>query len=240
MVRFRIIPAMDLMEGRCVRLLQGDYKTRNDYDYDPVDLARIFLNAGLDRLHVVDLDGAKVGYPMNFDTVAAIAETGIQIELGGGIRKEKDIQHALDAGAKEVILGSTLIEQRTQASRWVARYSSSLVAGVDARQGFIATHSWQKTTQQSVPQLVAWLEEIGFRRLIYTDIDTDGMLSGPSLKQLETIARSTGLEVTASGGIGSVADIQSVKKLQPYGITGVIVGKAFYEGKISIKDLAAC
>jgi phosphoribosylformimino-5-aminoimidazole carboxamide ribotide isomerase len=189
---------------------------------------------------VVDLDGAKAGRPMNLDTVTAIAETGIQIELGGGIRTEKDIQHALDAGVKEVILGSTLIEQSTQAPRWVARYPNRLVAGVDVRQGFIATHGWQKTTQQSIPQFVAWLEEIGFCRLIYTDITTDGTLRGPSLTQLETIARSTGLEVTASGGIGSVADIQAVKKLQPYGITGVIVGKAFYEGKISIKELAAC
>ncbi|MFC1583846.1 1-(5-phosphoribosyl)-5-[(5-phosphoribosylamino)methylideneamino]imidazole-4-carboxamide isomerase [Candidatus Neomarinimicrobiota bacterium] len=240
MVSFKIIPAIDLMEGQCVRLLQGDYKTRNDYDYDPVDLARIFLNAGLDRLHVVDLDGAKAGRPMNLDTVTAIAETGIQIELGGGIRTEKDIQHALDAGAKEVILGSTLIEQRTQAPRWVTCYSNRLVAGVDVRQGRIATHGWQKTTQQSVSQFVAWLEEIGFRRLIYTDITTDGTLSGPSLKQLETVARSTRIEVTASGGIGSVEDIQAVKKLQPHGITGVIVGKAFYEGKISIKELAAC
>jgi phosphoribosylformimino-5-aminoimidazole carboxamide ribotide isomerase len=231
---------MDLMEGQCVRLLQGDYKARSDYDYDPVDLARIFLNAGLDRLHVVDLDGAKVGYPMNLDTVAALAETGLRIELGGGIRTEEDIQHAIDAGAKEVILGSTLIEQRTQVPRWVTRYSNRLVAGVDVRQGRIATHGWQKTTRQSVSQFLAWLEEIGFRRLIYTDITIDGTLRGPSLRQLETIAMSTELEVTASGGIGSVADIQAVKKLQPHGITGVIIGKAFYEGKISIKDLAAC
>jgi phosphoribosylformimino-5-aminoimidazole carboxamide ribotide isomerase len=240
MVRFRIIPAMDLMAGRCVRLLQGNYKTRNDYDYDPVDLARAFLNAGLNRLHVVDLDGAKAGRSMNLDTVTAIAETGIQIELGGGIRTKEHIQQALNAGAEEVILGSVLLEQKNQMTRWIADYPNRLVAGVDVRQGRIATHGWQKITQQSVSPFVAWLEEAGFSRLIYTDITTDGTLRGPSLKQLKTVARSTPLEVTASGGIGSVEDIQAVMKLQRYGITGVIVGKAFYDGKISIEELAAC
>jgi phosphoribosylformimino-5-aminoimidazole carboxamide ribotide isomerase len=240
MDRFRIIPAMDLMEGQCVRLLQGDYKTRNDYDYNPVDLARIFLNAGLDRLHVVDLDGAKAGCPMNLNTVAAIAGTGIQIELGGGIRTKEHIQQALDAGVEEVILGSVLLEQMNQMTRWIADYPNRLVAGVDARQGSIAIHGWQNITQQSALDLVGSLEEAGFNRLVYTDITTDGTLRGPSLKQLQTIAAATSLEVTASGGIGSLEDIQAVMKLQRYGITGVIVGKAFYDGKISIEELATC
>jgi phosphoribosylformimino-5-aminoimidazole carboxamide ribotide isomerase len=177
---------------------------------------------------------------VNLDTVAAIAQTGIHIEIGGGIRTAAHIQQVLDAGVKEIILGSVLLEQKEQISRLIAGHRNQLVASVDSRQGAVAIHGWQKTTRQPVPQFITWLEEIGFSRLIYTDITSDGTLRGPSLQQLEAVARSTSLEVTASGGIGSVEDIQAVKKLQPHGVTGVIVGKAFYEGRISVKELAAC
>jgi phosphoribosylformimino-5-aminoimidazole carboxamide ribotide isomerase len=237
---FKVIPAIDLMDGRCVRLLQGDYQRRFNYPHDPVELAQAFLKAGLSWLHVVDLDGAKGGRPRNLVTVAAIAQTGIQIEMGGGIRTEAHIQQALDAGVREVILGSVLLGQKEQIPGWIAGYRNQLVAGVDARQGLVAIHGWQNTTRKSALALVTWLEEIGFGRLIYTDITSDGTLGGPSLKQLQAVAQSTNLQVTASGGIGSADDIQAVKKLQAYGVTGAIVGKAFYEGRISVEELAAC
>ncbi len=240
MERFRVIPAIDLMDGRCVRLIQGDYDRSTMYPQEPVELARLFQSVGLDWLHVVDLDGARAGEPVNLATVKALATTGIGIELGGGIRTAEHIQQALDNGTGHVILGSSLMSNWDDLVGWLEIFPGRLVAGVDARDGKVAVHGWQETTTVPALDLIARLEEIGFRRVIYTDIATDGTLAGPSLEQLRAVARSTRMEVTASGGIGSVADIQAVADLARLGVTGVIVGKAFYDGRISLEELAAC
>ncbi|UCD38183.1 MAG: 1-(5-phosphoribosyl)-5-[(5-phosphoribosylamino)methylideneamino]imidazole-4-carboxamide isomerase [Fidelibacterota bacterium] len=240
MERFRVIPAMDLLSGRCARLVQGDYGRRTYYTGDPVDLARAFLDAGLNRLHVVDLDGTKAGQPVNLEQVAKVAATGITVELGGGIRTEEHISQALDSGVEEVILGSSLLVQPGLLQEWLARYGSRLVAGVDTRQGKAAIHGWQTTTDVPAQELISQLEKLGFERLIYTNIATDGTLRGPDLEGLRDVARQTCMEVTAAGGIKSVEDIQAVKALQGLGITGIIVGKAYYEGRITLKELAAC
>ena len=240
MERFRVIPAMDLIDGRCVRLVQGDYQRRTTYTLDPPALAEAFLAAGLDWLHVVDLDGARAGHPANLETVALLAATGIGIELGGGIRTAAHIQQALDSGAQQVILGSSLLSQAGQLPQWLAGYPDRLVAGVDARRGRVAVHGWQDTTTTTAKELIARLEKIGFDRVIYTDIGLDGTLQGPDIPQLRAMAQATHMAVTASGGISSVADIQAVMALQSAGVTGVIVGKAFYDGRISLEALAAC
>jgi len=240
MERFRVIPAIDLMNGRCVRLVQGDYSRSTTYSQEPVELARRFQSVGLDWLHVVDLDGARTGRPINLGTVKALAATGISIELGGGIRTVDHIQQALDSGAAHVILGSSLMSNRDDLPGWLERFPGRLVAGVDARNGKVAVHGWQETTTVPALELIARLEALGFGRVIYTDIATDGTLAGPNLDQLRAVAESTRMEVTASGGIGSVADIQAVTDLAGLGVTGVIVGKAFYDGRISLEELAAC
>ena len=240
MERFRVIPAIDLMDGRCVRLVQGDYDRSTRYPQEPVELAQLFQSVGLDWLHVVDLDGARAGRLVNLATVKALAATGIGIELGGGIRTAEHIQQTLDSGAAHVILGSSLISNRDDLPRWLDRFPGRLVAGVDARDGRVAVHGWQETTTVPALDLITRLEEIRFRRVIYTDIATDGTLAGPNLAQLRSVARSTRMEVTASGGIGSVADIQAVAALARLGVKGVIVGKAFYDGKITLEELAAC
>ncbi len=237
---FKVIPAIDLMDGRCVRLVQGDYSRSTTYPRDPVELARLFQGLGLDWLHVVDLDGARAGRPENLATVQALAATDIGIELGGGIRTVEHIQQALDSGVRDVILGSSLMSNWDDLPRWLDRFPGRLVAGVDARDGQVAVHGWQETTAVPALELIARLEGLGFVRVICTDIATDGTLAGPNLDQLQDVACSTGMEVTASGGIGSVADIQAVAALAGLGVTGVIVGKAFYDGKISLEELAAC
>ena len=237
---FKVIPAIDLMDGRCVRLVQGDYSRSTTYPRDPVELARLFQGLGLDWLHVVDLDGARAGRPENLATVQALAATDIGIELGGGIRTVEHIQQALDSGVRDVILGSSLMSNWDDLPRWLDRFPGRLVAGVDARDGQVAVHGWQETTAVPALELIARLEGLGFVRVICTDIATDGTLAGPNLDQLQDVACSTGMEVTASGGIGSVADIQAVAALAELGVAGVIVGKAFYDGRISLEELAAC
>ncbi len=240
MESFKVIPAMDLMDGRCVRLVQGDYQRRTTYTGDPPSLAEAFLAAGLDWLHVVDLDGARAGHPVNLETVALLAATGRGSEMGGGLRTADHSRQGLDRGAQQVLLGYSLLSQAELLPRWLSTFPSRLVAGVDARNGRVAVHGWQDTTTTTAKELVVRLEELGFDRLIYTDIQADGTLQGPDIPQLRAVARATHLAVTASGGIGSVVDIQAVMALQSAGVTGVIVGKAFYEGRISLEELAAC
>ena len=240
MSRFRIIPAIDLIDGQCVRLVHGDFDRCIRYHAEPVELAEIFLEAGLEWLHVVDLDGARCGYPVNMGTVRAIAGTGIHIELGGGMRTEGHISQALDAGVREVILGTSLAERGEMLSCWLDRFPGHLVAGIDSRDGQLVTDGWQTTTLLSALDLVQQLETLGFHRVIYTDIHTDGTMKGPNLEQLEAVAGITRMAVTASGGIGTLEDIHAVRRLYAEGVTGVIVGRAFYEGTISLEDLAAC
>ncbi len=240
MDRFRVVPAIDLMDGRCVRLVQGDYNRSTMYPQEPVELARLFQSVGLDWLHVVDLDGARAGEPTNLATVKALSATGIGIELGGGIRTAEDIEQAIGSGAGHVILGSSLMSNWDDLPDWLARFPGQLVAGVDARDGRVAVHGWRQTTTASALDLIARLEGLGFGRVIYTDIATDGMLAGPNLDQLRAVAESTQMEITASGGIGSAADIRAVAALAELGVTGVIVGKAFYDGRITLEELATC
>ncbi len=237
---FRVIPAIDLMDGQCVRLYQGDYQRSTSYPHDPVQLARQFLEVGLDWLHVVDLDGARAGQPVNLAAVKAIAGTGIGIELGGGIRTREHIGQALSQGVQSVILGSTLLANWDDLPEWLAAYPGKLVAGVDARDGQVAVQGWQKITSIASLELMGRLETLGFDRMIYTDIATDGTLEGPNLAQLRTVAQATKMDVTASGGIGSVDDIKAVAGLEPLGVTDVIVGRAFYDGRISLEELARC
>tara|TARA_Y100001934_G_C12296581_1_gene747716 strand:+ start:511 stop:1227 length:717 start_codon:yes stop_codon:yes gene_type:complete len=237
---FKVIPAIDLIDGKCVRLTQGNYNHKTEYNADPADLALSFLDAGISFIHVVDLDGAKIGSPQNLATVEKIAKTGIEIEFGGGLRKLSHLVCAIESGVRDLILGSKLISDGNEIQEWIEQFPGRLVAGIDVKDGYIAVSGWKKTSSISAIDLVQTVTQLGFSRIIYTDIATDGMLLGPNLEQLQSISQSSSIPVTASGGVGNIFHIQSVKQLVHLGIDGIIVGKAFYEGQITINEMASC
>lgn len=241
MKQFRVIPAMDLMEGQCVRLMRGDFGSKTAYSINPVELAKKILDTGLDIIHVIDLDGAREGKPMNLKTVKLLAETGIHIELGGGLRTAEAIHQAVDSGAEEVIIGSSLLKSEEYLKELSERFPGILIAGIDARRGKVAINGWKTDTLLSATSIISKVNSLGlFSRLIYTDIARDGTLSGPNLKQLIKISKMTSLPIIASGGICSLQDIAAIKDLEDIGIKGVIVGKAFYENKITLEDMTKC
>lgn len=237
---FSVIPAMDLLDGAVVRLFRGDYSRLTTYPVDPVDLARQFLDAGLTKLHMVDLEGARSGAPAHLGVVAEVAGTGIKIELGGGIRSEVDIERAFDAGANEIILGTALLGEPEQLSRWIDRFSGRLIAAIDSHDGRIAIRGWKQRTTIDSKVLLAQLERLGMARAIVTDIATDGVMQGPNLAYLRQVADSTTMEITASGGVARPEHLRQIAALSPHGVSGVIVGRAFYEGTISLAEMARC
>jgi phosphoribosylformimino-5-aminoimidazole carboxamide ribotide isomerase len=240
MESFKVIPAIDLMDGRCVRLIRGRFEDKTIYNRAPIDLTKSFLDYGLDRVHVVDLDAVKTGAPVNLVTVEAIVSTGIKVEYGGGLRTVEDLRQVVNCGVKNLILGSNLLAEETILSDWTSRFPNMLIAGIDALDGKVAVHGWQSVTNVDAEVLVKKIESLGFSQIIYTDILRDGTLNGPNLSQLEKIVNNTTLPVIASGGVSCIQDIDSVKKLHSSGVIGVIVGKALYEGKLSLKEMSQC
>lgn len=240
MANFEVIPAIDLIEGKCVRLEKGNYEKITTYNRDPVDVARQFCDFGLNRIHVIDLDGARAGNPMNLATVEKIAALGVSIEFGGGIRKEHHIQQLMDAGAKEIILGSTLIKCWDDIGNWLEKYPERLIASIDAVDGKVATHGWLNISKITDLELLRMVEELGFTRLIYTDIERDGMLSGLNMEKLTKIAASTSLNVVVAGGVSDMRDLTAIRDSGYQNIVGAITGKAIYEGRISLEELSQC
>lgn len=232
---------MDLMEGKCVRLVQGDFNAKTEYRVDPVELAKEFMDAGLDLLHVVDLDGARAGKPMNLHTVELVAATDIQIQLGGGLRAADDIRKAVDSGADRIVLGSSLFDSGESLWERLTDLPGIFMAGIDARDGNVAIHGWKSTTTVPDTELVSRVESMGrFQGVIYTDISRDGTLAGPNVDRLTRFAETTTLPVIASGGIGSLEDILAVKKTVNMGVEGAIVGRGFYDGKITLEEMTRC
>ena len=240
MFPFKIIPAIDLIDGKCVRLIQGDYAKKTIYNADPRSTAEQFLDAGFDLVHVVDLDGAKDGEPKNLKSIEDIASCGITIELGGGLRTEDHLKSAINAGAQDLILGTKLLNIGSVINEWVSIFPNQLVAGIDAKNGLVAVEGWEETSTVSAIDLIKQLGKKGFKRTIYTDIQRDGMLSGPNLEQLKSFAEYSPISTIASGGVGSITDIQNIKSLSMNNINGVILGKAIYDGKITLKELREC
>jgi phosphoribosylformimino-5-aminoimidazole carboxamide ribotide isomerase len=227
-----ILPAIDLRDGKCVRLLQGDYKRQIDYHGDPVAQAQQFAQAGAKWLHVVDLDGALYGQMHNGAIVEKIIRsTDLNVEVGGGIRQEKTVVQLLELGVNRVIIGTRGIEDLGWFEKLVARYPGKIVLGLDARDGCVATRGWTQTGEVTVAEIARQINDWPLAAIVYTDIACDGMLVGPNIKATEQLARSCKVEIIASGGVGKLQDVEQLSKLP---IAGIIIGRALYEGDFNL------
>jgi phosphoribosylformimino-5-aminoimidazole carboxamide ribotide isomerase len=227
-----ILPAIDIKDGQCVRLYQGDYALVSTYDADPIKVAQRWQSAGASWLHVVDLDGAAAGQPINKELIRRMrANTSLHIELGGGMRSLKHIEQMLDAGIDRVILGTVAITDRALLEEALARWGERIAVGLDARNGQVAISGWRETSQVQATSLATELGEIGVQRFIYTDITRDGALKGPNLDALREIQQVISCSLIASGGVSSIDDLRSIAAL---GIEGAIVGKALYTGDVDL------
>ncbi|HOQ06517.1 MAG TPA: 1-(5-phosphoribosyl)-5-[(5-phosphoribosylamino)methylideneamino]imidazole-4-carboxamide isomerase [Clostridiales bacterium] len=229
-----IYPAIDIKDGKCVRLAQGRFDDVTVYSDDPVEMARSFEMAGAQYLHVVDLDGARLGSPQNADVISRIAAAvGIPVQTGGGIRTTETMEILLGKGVKRVILGTSAVNDPMLVKRAAEMFSGRFAVAVDAKDGFVATEGWARTSRFSAVEFARKMEELGATVIIYTDISRDGMLKGPNLKAMEEMVKSVGIEVIASGGVTSLQDIRDLKNI---GVAGSIVGKALYTGNIDLKE----
>lgn len=237
-----LVPAIDILDGKAVRLKKGDYSQVTVYNEDAVAQARSFAAAGAERVHIVDLDGARDGAPTNMELIKRmVAQLDCEVEVGGGIRSMEAIERYVQAGVRRVVLGSALVKDRAFAQKAAAKYGPVIVAGVDAKDGIVATEGWLDTAD-GVPaeRLIADLEAMGITSLVYTDIARDGMQTGLDVQAYVDMAASFGHPVIASGGVASVADI---KRLAPVAesIEGVITGRAIYEGTLDVAEgVALC
>jgi phosphoribosylformimino-5-aminoimidazole carboxamide ribotide isomerase len=229
-----ILPAIDIKDGRCVRLYQGDYSRVTTYDSDPVQVALRWQEAGASWLHVVDLDGAAQGRPVHVDLLKAIrAATKLRMEVGGGLRSLVHIEQILDLGIERVILGTAALKDRALLGEAISRWDERIAVGLDARDGLVAVAGWYETSRVKATALAAELCAFGVPRFIYTDIARDGALSGPNLNALAELRRATWRPLIASGGVSALADLHALAALN---VEGVIIGKAIYTGDV---DLAA-
>lgn len=232
-----IWPAIDLRGGRCVRLQQGDYNRETIFGDDPVAVARGFVAAGGRHLHLVDLDGARDGKLVNLEVVEAIVRAvDIPCELGGGVRDEQAIRTLLDAGLSRVVVGTKALREPDWFREMCHKFPNKLVLGIDARNGMVATHGWLETSDVSAITMAQHFADEPIAALIYTDIATDGMLQGPNLAAMSEMAAAVSLDVIASGGVSSAAD---VARLTETGVAGVIIGRALYENRITLPEALA-
>ena len=235
-----IIPAIDLLDGACVRLHQGDYDQVTRFSEDPVAQALSWQSQGATRLHLVDLDGAKRGEPINDAAVRAITSAlDIPVQLGGGVRSLERAEELIACGLDRVILGTVAIEQPQLVQELAQRHPGRIVVGIDANNGRVATRGWIEQSDVLATDLAKQFSAAGIAAIITTDIATDGTLAGPNLEALRTMAQCSAVPVIASGGIGCMADLLSLLPLEPLGVTGVIVGRALYDGRIDLAEAIA-
>lgn len=232
-----LIPAIDLINGQCVRLTQGDYAQKKVYNESPLEVAKQFEGAGITRLHLVDLDGAKAKTVINLPVLELIAsQTALEIDFGGGIQSTADLQRVLDAGAKQITAGSIAVRQPELVDMWLATYGAeTIILGSDARSEKIAVGGWEEATDVSVYDFVAEWQSKGIQYTISTDVAKDGLLQGPSLALYQNLqSRCPGMQIIASGGVSQWSDWEDLEKLNLY---GVIVGKAIYEGRMTLEEI---
>lgn len=236
-MRIELIPAIDIIDGKCVRLTQGDYDTKKVYNEDPLEVAKMFEAHGIRRLHVVDLDGAREGHIVNYRILERIAtRTALIIDFGGGLKQEDDLEIAFESGAQMVTGGSVAVKNPEVFTSWIQKFGSEkIILGADAKDRQIAINGWEETTDKALIPFIGDYYDKGITKVICTDIHRDGMLQGPAIDLYKEIREAVPfIYIIASGGVGSIEDIE---KLAEAGIPAVIFGKAFYEGRIQFKDL---
>ncbi|MCI2252937.1 1-(5-phosphoribosyl)-5-[(5-phosphoribosylamino)methylideneamino]imidazole-4-carboxamide isomerase [Domibacillus sp. PGB-M46] len=234
---FTIYPAIDMRGGKCVRLVQGDYNQETVYGDSPFDMAKSFVEQGAEWIHMVDLDGAKDGQRVN-DTfvIEAAQKLNAKVQIGGGIRTEEDVKHYLDNGVDRVIIGSLAVKEPELVKQWLRTYGEKIAIGLDAKNGFVATHGWLETSSVKAVDLAKEFAEAGAETFIFTDIANDGMLSGPNVEATAELARETGKSVIASGGVSSLDDLRALAKWKEDGLSGAICGKSIYTGRFTVKE----
>jgi phosphoribosylformimino-5-aminoimidazole carboxamide ribotide isomerase len=232
-----LLPAVDIRDGRAVRLRQGDFDDETVYADDPFEAARSFVEAGARFLHVVDLDGAREGEPVNLRHVERIAtELDVPVELGGGLRSFASIRRALSAGAARVVLGTAAFTDPELLDEALSAFTSRILVGVDVRGGKVAVAGWTRETQARGEDAIRRLQQQGATRFVYTNVDRDGMLEGPDLEEVKRVASAVRGRFLYSGGIGSIEDLAALRGLRLVNLAGVICGKALYEGRFTVRD----
>lgn len=232
-----VIPAIDIRKGRCVRLVQGDLRDETVYSQEPVSVAKLWKLKGAKRLHVIDLDGAFSGKLANLDYVKEIIKaTDLKVQVGGGIRDLKTIEKVLSIGVSSVILGTSAVQNKEFVKEAVREYGKSIIAGIDAKKGMVAIKGWKQVTKVNTIDLAREMADMGVGSIIFTDIQRDGMLEGPNFKSTKELAVAVKVPVIISGGISSYKDIENAKRLEKYGISSLIIGKALYTGKVDLKQ----
>lgn len=238
-MKIELIPAIDIIDGKCVRLTKGDYGQKKVYNDDPVAQAKEFEKLGMKRLHVVDLDGAKAKHVVNVDVLRGItAATGLKVDFGGGIKSDDDIEKAFAAGASLVTIGSIAVSQPDTFMRWLARYGADkVILGADVRNGLVSINGWKEDTSEKLLPFLARYVKAGVKNVLCTEISRDGTLSGPSTDLYREVMEAfPGIHLIASGGVGRNEDII---ELDEACIPAVVFGKAWYEGKINLEELKA-
>ena len=237
MTTIEIIPAIDLRQGKCVRLYQGDYEQETVFSYDPVEVALEWQSLGAPRLHVVDLDGAATGELCNLDIITEVASAIlVPTQLGGGIRQLETVEQLLRAGIERVILGTAAVEDRELVTEACRNFGESIIVGIDAKEGHIAIRGWRQQTELEAVEFIKSMVELGVKRFIYTDITRDGTLTEPNFAAIFELVNTVRLPIIAAGGISSLNHLIMLKKL---GVEGAIVGKALYTGDINLKQAIA-
>lgn len=232
----RLIPAIDLIDGKCVRLSEGDYATKKVYSENPLEMAKKFEASGIEFLHLVDLDGAKQGRIINSKILESIAsQTNLHVDFGGGLRTDEDVRIAFESGAAQITGGSIAVNQPEIFESWLNQYGkNAIILGADCKNRKIATNGWLETSETDVLSFIASYQQKGISNVICTDVSKDGMLAGPSIELYEEILTNTNIALIASGGVSSMSDLV---KLKAIGCEGAIIGKALYENKITLKEL---
>ena len=232
-----ILPAIDLRKGRCVRLIRGDIRDETVYSKEPVSMAKLWQLKGAQFLHVVDLDGAITGEPQNLDHVFAIVKAlRIPVQFGGGVRDFETLKLILDKGVRRVILGTSAAQDEKFLRKALDKFGDRVVVGIDAKDGFVALKGWVEKSKRKAIDFSREMQAMGVKRIIYTDINKDGMLAGPNLKATKEMACALKIPVIASGGVTSLRDIEKLRRLERHGVEGAIVGKALYSGAMDLKE----
>lgn len=230
----KIYPAIDVKDGHCVRLSQGNFDKVIKYSDDPVEIGLKWEEAGAEYLHVIDLDGARTGVPQNISIISELAvKLGIPIQLGGGIRTLETVEIILCKGVQRVILGTSAVRNPKFVKEALKNFASSIVIGIDAKDGIVAIEGWAKVSEFTAHGFAKKMEDLGAQTIIYTDIARDGMLNGPNLHAMEAMTRDVSVDIIASGGVSCIDDIKNLKEI---GVSGVIVGKALYTEDVILKE----